>query len=216
MTKRRLQWAITTPEGKPLLIDGVIAIVDDDTGAVSLDHRAQEVVAEVLRNDPIPNRSYLVPGIDLAHEVHRLIRDKHEAGIDVHAPLPPKKRANAEAVPSHTTRTAQYNEMIDAILVSVYSEMQLLRANLTGESLETIDVEDLRHGRLGQALHQLAQIATGDQHASSQEYFELVDYIEQFLSTALSTEDRARFDDMVQSARPPAVGVGFPSNHGTD
>jgi hypothetical protein len=208
MTKRRLQWGVTTPKGKPLLIDGVIAIVDDETGAVSLDQRAQEVVAEVLRNDPIPSRSYLVPGIDLAHEVHRLIQDKHEAGIGVHDPLPSKKRADAEAAPASTARTARYNGVIDAVLASVYSEMQRLSAHLTGKTHETIEVADLRHGRLGKALSHLAEIATGDRQASLEEYFDLVDYIERFLSTTLSEEDRARFDDMIQAARPPALVAG--------
>lgn len=216
MTKRRLQWAIMTPEGKPLLIDGVIAVVDDETGAVSLDQRAREVVAEVLRNDPVPSRSYLVPGIDLAQEVHQLIQDKHEAGISVHSPLPSKKVLRSEASQATTMVSSPYDEMIRAILTAVHSQMQYLRANLTGETRETIDLEDLRHGRLGQALDQLARIATGDEQASSQEYFELVDYLQQFLSTTLSKEDYARFDYMIQTSRSPAIVSGSLSNHRAD
>lgn len=207
MTKRRLQWAITTPEGKPLLIDGVIAVVDDETGAVSLDQRAQEVVAEVLSNNPVPSRSYLVPGIDLAQEVHQLIQDKHEAGISVHSPLPAKKAARSGASQATTIVSTPYDEMIRATLTAVHSQMQYLRANLTGETRETIDLEVLRQGCLAQALYRLAQMAMADGRTSSQEYFALVDYLEQFIGTMLSEKDRTLFDEMVQKARPHAAFV---------
>lgn len=206
MTKRRLQWAVTTPDGKPLLINGVIATVDD-SGIVSLDQRVQDVIAEVLAYDPVPSRSYLVPGIDLAHEVHRLIQEKHQAGIPVRSPLPPKRILNPEASQANKTLTTTYDEVINAILVAVHSQMQFLRANLTGETRETIDLENLRQGRLGQALYQLARMAMADEQASSQEYFELVDYIDQFIGTMLSKEDRMLFDEMAQKARPHAAFV---------
>lgn len=206
MTKRRLQWAVTTPDGKPLLINGVIANVDD-SGIVSLDQRVQDVIAEVLAYDPIPSRSYLVPGIDLAHEVHRLIQEKHQAGIPVRSPLPPRRILNPEASQANKTLITTYDEVINAILAAVHSQMQFLCANLTGETRETIDLENLRHGRLGQALYQLARMAMADEQASSQEYFELVDYIDQFIGTMLSKEDRTLFDEMAQKARPHAAFV---------
>lgn len=208
MTKRRLQWAITTPEGKPLLIDGVIAAVDDDSGTVTLDQRVQDVIAEVLANDPVPSRSYLVPGIDLAHEVHRLIQEKHQAGIPVHSPLPPQRSVSPAALQAKKMLLTPYDEVIIAILAAVHSQMQFLRANLIGEAHEpVIDAEDLRHGRLGYSLYRLARMAMADEQASSQEYFELVDYVDQFINTMLSKEDRTLFDEMVQKARPHAALV---------
>ncbi len=88
MTARRMQWAMNLPDGSPLIINGVIAEIDETTGAASLDERAREVIAEVLANDPVPQETVAVPMIDLAAEVHRLIQMKHAAGVPVRSPLP--------------------------------------------------------------------------------------------------------------------------------
>jgi hypothetical protein len=78
------------PDGTPILIDGVIAEVDDETGVISLDDRAREIIADVLDNDPRPTRTEQIAIIDLAEEVHRLIQAKHAAGVPVRSPLPKK------------------------------------------------------------------------------------------------------------------------------
>ncbi|MGI8854812.1 MAG: hypothetical protein ACR2JW_03595 [Thermomicrobiales bacterium] len=206
MTAKRILWAVNGRDGRPFIVKGVLADIDQ-TGQVTISNRVSEIVAEVLTREPSPTEMFAVPGIDLAHEVYQLVQAKHAAGIPVHDPLPPKEASNSGAAPANTARTARYNELIDAILTSVYSEMQSLSANLTGKTLETIELDELRHGHLGQALYQLAEIATGDEQASSQKYFELVDYIERFTSTMLSKEDRALFDEMVQKAQPHAAVV---------
>ncbi len=96
MGARRVRWATNLPDGTPILIDGVIADVDDETGAVSLSDRARDVIAEVLENDPRPSRVEHVPTIDLAEEVHRLLQVKHAANVPVRSPLPKKRLASAD------------------------------------------------------------------------------------------------------------------------
>ena len=88
MGARRVRWATNLPDGTPILIDGVIADVDDETGVVSLNDRARDVIAEVLDNDPRPSHMEQIPVIDFAEEVHRLVQAKHAAGMSVHSPLP--------------------------------------------------------------------------------------------------------------------------------
>lgn len=96
MSARRVRWATNLPDGTPILIDGVIADVDDETGVVSLSDRARDVIAEVLENDPHPARMEQIPVVDLAEEVHRLIQAKHAAGVSVRSPLPKKHLAAAD------------------------------------------------------------------------------------------------------------------------
>ncbi len=96
MGARRVRWATNLPDGTPVLIDGVIADVDDETGVVSLNARARDVIAEVLENDPHRTRMEQIPVIDLAEEIHRLIQAKHAAGVPVRSPLP-KKHVTAAA-----------------------------------------------------------------------------------------------------------------------
>jgi len=90
MGARRVQWAMNLPDGTPILIDGVIADVDDETGVVSLSDRARAIIAEVLANDPHPSRAEQILTLDLAEEIHRLIQAKHAAGVPVRSPLPNK------------------------------------------------------------------------------------------------------------------------------
>jgi hypothetical protein len=93
-------------DGKPIIIDGVIADIDEATGALYLDERAREVIAEVLANNPESIRTVAVPVIDLTAEVGRLIEMKHAAGIPVRAPLPATQREmtpQSEPATSHTS-----------------------------------------------------------------------------------------------------------------
>ncbi|HEY8292984.1 MAG TPA: hypothetical protein VIG44_10875 [Thermomicrobiales bacterium] len=90
MGARRVRWATNLPDGTPILIDGVIADVDDETGAMSLNDRTRDVIAEVLENDPRLSRAEQIPVIDLTEEIHRLLQAKHAAGIPVRSPLPKK------------------------------------------------------------------------------------------------------------------------------
>lgn len=201
MSKHRMRWATTTDNGTPLIIEGVTAIVDDETGSASLDERAQEVIAEVLANDPIPSRAYVVPGIDLAEEVHRLIQQKHKAGIPVRSPLPRKKATeHGSSHPAEQEGTI-YDAAIDAILTAVYSHLQFLSANLTGQNLGLVPLDDLRRGRLGQTLRRIGRIAAGIEQASSREFFDLDDYVHRFLDRPLATTGaETSFYEMARAA----------------
>lgn len=88
MSARRIQWQANMPDGTPVIINGVIADVDEETGSASLSARTHEVIAEVLANNPHPSRTGDVVVLDLAEEVHRLIQAKHAAGIPIRSPLP--------------------------------------------------------------------------------------------------------------------------------
>jgi excisionase family DNA binding protein len=186
MSSRRAKWAVNLPNGTPLIVNGAIVEVDDATGTVTLDQRSQEIIDEILEQDPQSTDSIVVPGIDLAHEVYNLIQAKHEAGIPVNGRLPPKNRETSSGYESHENAESRHGispsvqETIDRTLRLIFSQSHRYLLKL-GQSVNTPSVTELRNSPIGKDLARLASIAAGHDHADREETFRMVNSVLELL-----------------------------------
>lgn len=186
MSSRRAKWAVNLPNGTPLIINGAVMDVDDATGAVALDQRSQEIIDEVLEQDPRPTESFLVSGIDLAHEVYNLIQAKHEAGIPVKARLPAKNRESSSGNESHDNAEPDHGispsvqETIDRTLRLIFSQSYRYLLKL-GQPANTLSVTELRSSPVGKNLAHLAAVAAGQEYADQEDIFRMVNSILELL-----------------------------------
>src|SRR5258707_6117785 len=168
MVVRKQRWAVSRVDGDPVLLDGVIVNIDEQTGEISLDNRTREVMQEILANDPRSNVIVPVQLFDFAEEVNHLIETKRAAGIPTFSKLPKdgtkgKQRernsvmdVGEEAIPQ------EFQQTIDQALRLVFSQLYRYRQALVDESSPKIFLEELRQGPLGADLRYLARIAAGE------------------------------------------------------
>lgn len=86
MTARKVRWAANRADGTPIILDGVIADVDEETGAVSINERTATAIREILAHEPQHVETVAVPVVDFAEEVHRLIVSKGTAPVALPQP----------------------------------------------------------------------------------------------------------------------------------
>lgn len=168
MSVRRVAWAVNLPDGTPIIVEGAFADVDDETGAITLTSRSQEIINEVLHSARQATDFVIVPSIDLAHAVHRLVQAKHRAGVSLNAPLPPQTESqhadNARPVDAQRGIDPQTQDVIDRTLRLVCSQSFHALRKL-GQPPSTVSLSDLRESPLGRDLTRLARIASGDETA---------------------------------------------------
>jgi hypothetical protein len=184
MSKRRIPWTVNLPDGTPLMIVGAIGDVDNETGVISLDERCREVIEEVLEQNPQPTESFVVPGIDLAHEVYCLVQAKHRARIAVHDRLPAGSVAKYEAAlhrAADDDLDPDTQRVIDETLRSLYRRAHLHLTRL-GQTSPPVSTTQLRESPLGEDLHWLARVARGEGPADQEEVFRAMDSILDLLS----------------------------------
>jgi excisionase family DNA binding protein len=185
MGSKRVLWAINLPDGTPLLVKGVLAHVDDETHHVTISKRAAEIVEEVLAQLPTPTETFAVPGIDLAHEVYRLVQSKHESGIAVRDSLPPPE-VQEDDEPQQSPAPGIV-EIIDQTLLRLHRRVARF-AHLLGEHTSTVSLKDLRRSPLGRDLIFLSRVAAGEEHSRSEKVFRTVSALLDLLFGTLAEE----------------------------
>ncbi|GEM_PF-642991 len=185
MSSKRILWATNLPDGTPLLVKGVLADVDDETHHITISKRAIEIVEEVLVQQPAPTETFVVPGIDLAHEVYRLVQAKHEAGIAVRDSLPPptpEKDDEQQQLPAPGAE-----EIVDQTLLRLHRQAARF-GYLLGEHPSTVSLSDLRRSPLGRDLIFLSRVAEGEEHVDPEKVFRTVSALLDLLFGTLSKE----------------------------
>jgi excisionase family DNA binding protein len=215
MSSRRISWAVNRRDGTPLIVKGVIADVDD-AGHVTIGNRASEIVEEVLAREPRPTEAYLVPGIELAHEVYQLVQAKHAAGVLVRDPLP---RHPAEEEGSGVLQndgvSAETLEIIDKALRLLHSQ-SIRYARSLGSSSSVVSMTDLRHSPVGADLTFLGRLAEGTERSDQETVFRKIDTVLNLLfwSPAMDTYEVPRsfwdapLGKMLSQAKLRAINPG--------
>lgn len=184
MSVRRIAWAMNLPNGTPVVIEGAFAEVDDETGVVTLTSRSQQIISEVIRNQPQATDTCIVPSIDLAHEAHLLVQAKHQADIPLDALLPPEanQRHSDDDLPDNTNPSVapQTQDTIDRALRLVYSQSFRAQQKL-GQPAHAVSLSDLRESPLGRDLTRLARIANSDETADYDAVTSMIDSVLELL-----------------------------------
>ncbi|MDQ6602465.1 MAG: helix-turn-helix domain-containing protein [Chloroflexota bacterium] len=138
---------------------------------MTISKRAAELVEEVLAQQPLPTETFVVPGIDLAHEVYRLVQLKHESGIAVRDALPPLVVQEDDEPQQLPASGAE--EIIDQTLLVLHRRAAHF-GHLLGERPSIVSLKDLRRSRLGCDLIFLSRVAKGEEHSQSEKVFQTV------------------------------------------
>jgi len=177
MAARKVRWAANCPDGTPIIVDGVVADVDDATGTIALDDRALEIIKEIVENNPERLAMAMVPMVDFANEVHRILQKKEVREPSSTTPQP-QERSPINAPQIYLD---PFRDMIDKVLRLNYSQEYRYQLKLTGQQPVPPTIEDLRDGPLGRDLTLLSQIARSQIERSPDEVFALVDSILELL-----------------------------------
>lgn len=177
MAARKVRWAANRPDGTPIIIDGVVADVDDATGVVTLDDRAIEIIKEIVENAPERPAIAMIPMVDFANEVHRILQKKERQESSVTTPQPEKRNPTNVAVIS----ADPFLDIIDKTLRLNYLQEYRYQLKLTGQQPAPPTIEELRGGPLGYDLALLSRIARDEVERSSDEVFALVDSVLELL-----------------------------------
>lgn len=177
MTSRKVRWAANTSDGSPIILDGVIAEVDDVTGEVSLNDRTAATMREVLANSPRASNFVIVPMADFPDEVHRVIENRNAAKVT--SPVSKPSISSPETPPEQEVNPFQ--EIIDKTLRLVYSQEYRYFLKMFGRSPEGPSVDDLRHGPLGRDLAWLARIAVDKEDAPATDVYRAVNSVLELL-----------------------------------
>jgi excisionase family DNA binding protein len=172
MTSKRILWAVNSRDGSPLIVRGVLADVDQ-TGHVTIGNRTSELVAEVLARDPSPTEVFVVPGIDLAHEVYQLVQAKHAVGVPVRDPFPqdtPERTDSDDDTANKGLVSADTLAIIDKTLRLLFSQSYRYARHL-GNSLSAVSMKDLRQSPIGDDLISLGRIAEGRERSDQETVF---------------------------------------------
>lgn len=185
MRSKRVLWAVNLLDGTPLIVKGVIADVDEKTQQVTIGKRAVEILEEVLAQEPRPTEVFVVPGIDLAHEVHQLVQAKHAAGVPVREPLPQSLRGENSTPPQAPATGSE--EIVDQALLRLHRQSAHFGQFLGGHPA-TVSIAELRRSPIGHDLLFLSRIAHGEDHADTEKVFRIVNTVLDLLFGSASTQ----------------------------
>ena len=177
MTARKVRWAVNLPDGTPIIINGVIADVDDATGVISPDERTRIVIDEILKNTPQHMAMAMIPMADFAEEVHRILERRSTGGPKVKSTEPKNMPMND----LNQTSVDPFQKSIDQTLRLVYSQEYREYIKLFGVEPESPSIEEIRAGPLGRDLLRLSRIARGDDECSPDDVYNIVDSVLELL-----------------------------------
>ena len=177
MPSKKLRWAINRADGTPIILNGVIAEVDEETGDVHLDERTAQVVKEVIDHGPQRVAMVIVPMADFAEEVHRLIVDKRARSPLHQSDSTPKPYQETP----HEYLSGTFQNAVDLVLRMTYSQFYRYSVLLFGKGPEIQSVKELREGPLGQDLEVIKRIALGEISRDQKELLRAVEAVIELL-----------------------------------